>query len=211
MANQYPPGQPPYGPPGQPPYGAQPGPYGPPPSQYPQRYPAPGPPPGYGPGPYPQGPYPVGAIRRRPGGFSRLIGLLMLLCAIAVAVGSVTVWVSAEFLGQTITVTGLGVISGADDMGTGETKDGIISLILAAPLALFGLIRALGRFPLGSALLGFVPAALIVALAVYDVNDIRETSPDPQVSFEVGWGLWLVLAAGAAAVLFCLIGILKWR
>ncbi len=162
--------------PGQPPYPQQqPGNY-PPQGYYQGQPPYPGQQPGYPPqAPY-AGAYPAQKVKV-PGNWK--LYLIPLPGAILLAVGAFLPWISLTVLGQTISVSGTGSVSGTSDLvsaynqsGGGGAKDGVIALTLAGislVLILIGLLTRARGWAIGVIVFG-VFATLLMAYEVYDVG-----------------------------------------
>lgn len=103
--------------------------------------------------------------------------------AVLIAVGSLGTWVT------------VGPISLS---GTGDGRDGIITLVLAlialVPLALRRVRPLVG-----------VIAAAVLLIGVIDTIDVS-SNDIPLFTASVGWGLWLVDAAAVSLLLWTLLG-----
>jgi hypothetical protein len=158
--------------------------------QYPQQQYAQHPAQGYG----QQQAYPqhagATAARTKPpvSGAARAIAALMLLAAVVVGIGSVTTWVDAGFAS----------VNGLDG-------DGVITIVLAAVVALLALIRLAGRIPTAAAVVGLLCGLLTALIGFIDVADVQDSGFDP------AYGLWLVVVGGVAVTLLSLAGLVKRR
>lgn len=122
------------------------------------------------------------------GGAARAIAALLLLAAVVVAIGSVTTWVDAGFAS----------VNGLDG-------DGVITIVLAAVVALFALIRLAGRIPTAAAVVALLCGLLTALIGFIDVADVQDGGFDP------AYGLWLVVIGGIAVTLVSLVGLVKRR
>lgn len=140
----------------------------------------------------------------------RMIGWVIAGAGLIVGIAAWLTWGSVEFGGESITING---VTGSDLPGDSDSRDGILTLILAIPAIAFGVVRARGRFPLGSAIIGLVVAALVVLIAIIDIQDISDVvSGAPEgVEASVGIGLWLTLAGGVVMALASIAGMVKRR
>jgi uncharacterized membrane protein len=112
----------------------------------------------------------------------------MLLAAVVVGIGSVTTWVDAGFAS----------VNGLDG-------DGVITIVLAAVVALLALIRLAGRIPTAAAVVGLLCGLLTALIGFIDVADVQDSGFDP------AYGLWLVVVGGVAVTLLSLAGLVKRR
>ena len=186
-------GQPPQGYGQQQPYGQQPG-YG-----YPQQ--------GYGqPAPYPGQQPPSQPLDST----VRMLGWVIAGAGLIVGIAAFLTWGSVEFGNRSFSING---VTGSDVPGDEETRDGIITLILAIPAVVFGVLRALGRLPLVGAIVGLVVGALVVLIAIIDIQDVSDAVSGAPAGVEasVGIGLWLTLAGGVVMALASIAGIFKRR
>ena len=210
------PQQPPYpGPPAQPPpypgqYG-QPQPYGqqqPYPAPYPQQpgqqqYPG-----------YPQGPgYPQSAAKEPIDSTARMLGWIIAGTGVLVVIAAFLTWGTIEGFGQSFDING---VTGSDLPGDDQTRDGILTLILAIAAIGFAVVRAFGQLSLTAAIVGAVAGALIVLIAIVDMVDISNTGDDlpgggAGIEVSIGIGLWLTLVGGLAMALVSIFGIVKRR
>jgi len=122
------------------------------------------------------------------GGAAKTIAGLILLSGIVVIIGSCTTWVDAGFITR-----------------NGLDADGPITLVFGAIAAVMALPRLFGKLSLTAAIVGLVFGLLTTALAAIDILDVQDKN------FDVGFGLWLVLAGGIAMSLVSLVGIIKRR
>jgi len=224
---QYPGQQPPQAPPqypGAP--GQQPG-YNQPPQGYGQPQPGYGQPQGYGQPPQGYGQPPQGygyqqqGYGQGPGQYpppsdrpvssnARLIGWLIAATGLVVGIAAWLTWGSVDVGPESLSING---VTGSDVPGDDESRDGVLTLILAIPAIVFGVIRALGKFALGSAIIGAVVAALVVVIAIVDMQDISdvvEGAPEG-VEASIGIGLWLTLIGGILMAVASVAGIVKRR
>ena len=214
-------GQPPYpGAPGQPPQGHNPPPgyahpqpgYGPQPPGYGQQ-PAYGGQPAYGQQPGPAQPYP-GYQQRPPApapdSNARLIGWLIAATGVIVGIAAFLTWGTVEFGGRSIDING---VTGTDMAGDDETRDGVITVVLALAAIAFGVVRGVGRLALTAAIIGLVIAALVVIVAIVDMADISDSvaGAPSGVEASIGIGLWLTLAGGIAMAAVSVAGLVKRR
>lgn len=121
-------------------------------------------------------------------GAARAIAALMLLAAVVVGIGSVTTWVDAGFAS----------VEGLDG-------DGVITIVLAAVVALFALIRLAGKIPTAAAVVGLLCGLLTALIGFIHVADVQDSGLDP------AYGLWLVVIGGIAVTLVSLVGLVKRR
>jgi hypothetical protein len=229
---QQPPGeQPPQHHPQQPQNPQQPPPYPGPPTQpppYPGQY---GQPPPYGqqqqpyPGPYPQQPgqqypgyqqypaYPQPAAKEPIDSTARMLGWIIAGTGLLVAIAAFLTWGTIDAFGGSFDING---VTGSDVPGDDETKDGVLTLILAIPVVGFAVVRGIGHLSLTAAIIGTVAGALIVLIAIVDMADITSTGDDlpgggAGIDASIGIGLWLTLVGGLAMALVSIVGIIKRR
>jgi hypothetical protein len=243
MSGQQPPPYPdPQGqqPPGNQPPGQQPPPYPGPPAQpppYPGQYGQPPPgqqPPGQQPYPtqYPQQPYQGQQYQQQYAGYphqpgyapatkepidstARMLGWAIAATGVVVAIAAFLTWGTVEGFGRSFDVNG---VTGSDIPGDEETKDGILTLILAIPVIGFAVVRGIGQLSLTAAIIGTVAGALVTLIAIVDIADIAELEDQfgpaagpAGVEASVGIGLWLTLVGGIAMGLVSIFGIVKRR
>jgi hypothetical protein len=211
----YPPGPPnPPQPEGRPPN------YPPPPQGYPQQ-PQNYPPSGYPPSQYPQQgyqpqyqQYPPNAGQyqqqwqqpatakpaRKPNpiyAIPAIGGLLLMICAFLP-------WLTVSFLGENLTITGLGSVSGTTDpaLASGGARDGVLALILgviALVLALLGLFLNRKGFAIALIVFGVLASGLMI-FELADVN--RNVSEFSSLGGGISTGIGIYLGlVGALAVL----------
>jgi hypothetical protein len=200
-------GQPPQSP-GQygqpPPYGQQQQPY---PAPYPQQL-------GQQYGGYQQYPgYAPPAAKEPIDSTARVIGWIIAGTGLLVAIAAFLTWGTIDAFGGSFDING---VTGSDVPGDDETKDGVLTLILAIPAVGFAVVRAIGQLSLTAAIIGAVAGALIVLIAIVDMADISNTGDDlpgggAGIEASIGIGLWLTLIGGLAMALASIVGIIKRR
>lgn len=127
---------------------------------------------------------------------ARAIGWFMLGASAVVFISAFLPWF--EVLG--ISVNGIG----GDDVG--GVKDGVLTLVLAVPAIVLGILRVTGKAMLGSGITVLVVGALIALIAVVDMDDINDL---PAAS--IGVGLWLTLLGAIVMVVSGVVGIARRR
>jgi hypothetical protein len=195
--------------PGQPPYPQQQPNNYPPQGYYQGQQPYPGQQPGYPPqAPY-QGAYPAQKVKV-PGNWK--LYLIPLLGAILLAVGAFLPWITLTIVGQTISVSGIGSVSGTSDLvsaynqaGGGGAKDGTIALALAGIsliLILIGLLTRARGWAIGVIVFG-VFATGLMAYELYDIGKSTSTLASDTAgagASSTGFGIYIGLA-GAIIIL----------
>ncbi|MDE9365446.1 hypothetical protein PZ938_07495 [Luteipulveratus sp. YIM 133132] len=177
------------------------------------------------------------SVATKASGIGKILGWVLLAVAVVAIIGSIGKWgtVSLSGEGQSIdvSVTGIGKVSAHSDnpliqaqldrRGTDsvanddDTKDGWITLIAAAVVGVFGLLRALGKIRLPAAIIGILGGLVVAGVGIYDYFDLQSNGDDMKtqmgsgttVDVAAGWGLWLVILAGIVMVVVSATAVLK--
>jgi hypothetical protein len=163
-----------------------------PPSPPPSGPPPMAPPPQYA-APYAPSQYASAAPATAPAGpapDAKPQALVLLAGAAAVIIGAFLPWASIQLLGESV-----------DKPGT--DGDGVITLVFAAAAAVLGAIALGASRRRWQPITAVVLAALVIAVAVLDMADIKSRFSDASgfdVEVDIGIGLWLTLAGGIAAL-----------
>jgi hypothetical protein len=132
---------------------------------------------------------------------ARLIGLGMSAAALLVVVAAFLPWVRID----DVTLNGLG--------GGGQVRDGVVTLPLALPVAVLGMVRAFGQASVPAAITSTVIGFLVALLAAHDLGNLETVYRIAQGYLEVttGVGLGLTLLGGLGMGALGMVGLVVRR
>ena len=141
-------------------------------------------------------------------------GLLLILSAVAMMVGSVTTWISSSSslsAAHTVSSASSGVQDGISNL---IGINGFITLIAAAIVLLFAGLMTVSDDP-SVRLIGCFFSLVSLGLAIYAVvrlaQKLSATHTPRHVTLNVGWGVILILGAAVIATLLSLVEVTKNR
>lgn len=121
---------------------------------------------------------------------AKIIGWVAVGLAVVGFIGSMMPWATGPF--------------GVSINGTQDGSDGVITLILFLAAGALGVVRGLGRWSLGAAIVALVAGLLCTLIAIADMADVADTE-----YASVGSGLVLVLLMGLLMSGIGIAGIIK--
>jgi hypothetical protein len=139
-------------------------------------------------------PTPPSFVEDRPAPTIPVGAWVLLVAAIATVLGALLPWAR------------VGVTFGDEGISaniSGTEGDGVITLVLGLVLGGMAVLAlATRRVATWAAVVALVAAAIIVAIAIFDIVDVNRTAGDirPLIDVTVGAGLWLTLIAGLAGI-----------
>ncbi|MGI8416435.1 MAG: hypothetical protein ACR2P2_09595 [Nakamurella sp.] len=160
----------------------------------------------------PQG-YPGGQPIQSVTGPNPVGGGLVVLGGLVTAIAAFLAWVSLSGQGITVTVNGIGSVSGADVQTTGATDGwitfgaGVVALIVGG----LALARKGGR---GLQVLAILAGVVAAGVPIYDLvknNSDLQSAKEQGVDVSYSIGIWLTIVGGVVVVLGAIIAMIGAR